>query len=282
MSEPSVSTAPARTRGLSARGRLGLALVLFFALCALLGPWVAPYAPRALDLAHELQGPSARHWLGTADNGVDVLSILLHGARLAGVVALLSVAVSATTGALLGLWSGFAGGRTDLVLARVIDGVQALPSLLVNLALLAVLARPGLSHMILALCATGWVPYARVARAEGLRLRGREFVTAARVLGVPEGRILLRHVLPNALGPLVVQATLGLGGAVLAEASLSFLGLGPGARASWGALLDQGTAHLLRAPRLAVCAGGAIAVVVLGFNLLGDGLRDWLDPRDDA
>jgi peptide/nickel transport system permease protein len=133
--------------------------------------------------------------------------------------------------------------------------------------------------MVLALTVTGWVGYARVARAEVLRLRDREFVTAARALGASPSRVFFRHVLPNAAGPLIVQATFGLGAAVLAEASMSFLGLGPGAAASWGALLDQGTAHLLRSPRLALIAGSAIAITVLGFNLTGDWLRDRLDPR---
>jgi len=150
---------------------------------------------------------------------------------------------------------------------------------LVNMAVLALVARPGVLHLIAALSVTGWVGYARVARAEVLRLREREFVTAARAMGALPARVFFRHVLPNASGPLIVQATFGLGAVVLAEAALSFLGLGPGASASWGALLDQGTAHLLQAPRLAVTAGLAITVTVLGFNLTGDWLRDRFDPR---
>jgi peptide/nickel transport system permease protein len=274
-----MSAADARWK-LRGRALLGVPLVLLFVVVAALGPALAPYAPRAIDLAHELEGPSLRHWLGTADNGVDVLSVLLIGARTAGLVALVSVSVSFAVGALLGALSGFAGGRTDMVLARITDAVQAMPSLVLNVALLALVARPGFGHMIAALCATGWVSYARVARAEVLRLREREFVTAARALGASPARVLFRHVLPNATGPLIVQATFGLGGAVLAEASLSFLGLGPGVGASWGALLDQGTAFLLRAPRIAMISGGAIAVTVLGFNLTGDWLRDALDPRE--
>jgi peptide/nickel transport system permease protein len=163
--------------------------------------------------------------------------------------------------------------------ARLTDAAQSFPSILVNMAVLALVARPGVGHLVLALSVTGWVGYARVARAEVLRLREREFVTAARCLGASPARVFFRHVLPNASGPLVVQATFGLGATVLAEASLSFLGLGPGASASWGALLDQGTAHLLRTPRLAMLAGALIAATVLGFNLTGDWLRDRLDPR---
>lgn len=265
---------------LQGRALVGVPLVLVFLVTALIGPWIAPYSPRAIDLAHELERSSWRHWLGTADNGVDVLSVLLTGARTAGLVAVSTVCISFFVGSLIGSISGYAGGRTDMVLARITDAVQAMPSLVINVALLALIARPGFGHMIAALSATGWVAYARVSRAEVLRLRDREFVTAARALGASSSRVLFRHVVPNALGPLIVQATFGLGGAVLAEASLSFLGLGPGAGASWGALLDQGTAYLLRSPRLAMISGGAIAVTVLGFNLTGDWLRDALDPKE--
>ncbi len=264
---------------LDGRALLGLPLVALFALTALAGPWIAPYSHRAIDLAHELAGPSRAHWLGTAENGVDVLSVLLAGARLAGTVALSTVTVSLAVGTLLGGGATFVGGRLAAVVARVTDAAQSFPSLLVNLAVLAAVARPGVGHMVMALAVTGWVGYARVARAEVLRLRDREFVDAARALGASPWRVFTRHILPNAAGPLVVQATFGLGAAVLAEASMSFLGLGPGAAASWGSLLDQGTAHLLRTPRLALVAGGAIAATVLGFNLAGDWLRDRLDPR---
>lgn len=261
------------------RARLGLPLVGLFTAMALLGPSISPRSPRAIDLAHVLEGPSSQHLLGTADNGVDVLSVLLHGARLAGVVSLTTVLISLVVGTLLGGGAAFVGGRTGAVAARITDAAQSFPSVLVNMAVLALVARPGVLHLIAALSITGWVGYARVARAEVLRLREREFVTAARAMGALPGRIFFRHVLPNASGPLVVQATFGLGAVVLAEASLSFLGLGPGASASWGALLDQGTAHLLQAPRLAVTAGVAITTTVLGFNLTGDWLRDKLDPR---
>lgn len=254
-------------------------MVALFALVAVLGPWIAPYAPRAIDLVHELAPPSSVHIFGTGENGVDVLSVLLHGARLAGLVSTATVAISATTGALVGGAAAYAGGAVASVVARVTDAAQSFPSIIVNMAVLALVVRPGVGHMVLALSITGWVGYARVARAEVLRLREREFVVAARALGASPARVFLRHVMPNAVGPLVVQATFGLGAAVLAEASLSFLGLGPGAVASWGALLDQGTAHLLRTPRLAMIAGSAIAVTVLGFNLTGDWLRDRFDPK---
>jgi peptide/nickel transport system permease protein len=264
------------------RGRalVGIPLVGLFAVLALVGPWIAPYSPRAISLVHQLEASSRQHWLGTADNGVDVLSVLLVGARTAGLVAFTTVTISFLLGAMLGSIAGYFGGRAEMIIARVTDAVQALPSLVINIALLAIVARPGFLQMIFALCATGWVGYARVARAEVLRLRDREFVHAARALGAAPARVLLMHVIPNAMGPLIVQATFGLGGAVLAEASLSFLGLGPGVSSSWGALLEQGTAYLLRAPRLAMISGSAIALTVLGFNLTGDWLRDWLDPKE--
>ena len=270
-------------RRLRIRGRVlvGLPLVALFALAALAGPWLAPYSPRAIDLAHELNAPSSAHLLGTAENGVDVLSVLLYGARLAGAVSVATVALSLAIGTLLGGGATWLGGTVASVVARVTDAAQSFPSIVVNMAVLALVSRPGVAHMIAALSITGWGTYARVARAEVLRLRDREFVQAARCLGASPWRIFFRHVLPNASGPLVVQATFGLGATVHAEASLSFLGLGPGASASWGSLLDQGTAHLLRTPRLAITAGSAIAVTVLGFNLTGDWLRDVLDPKGE-
>jgi peptide/nickel transport system permease protein len=264
---------------LNGRAALGLPMVGLFGLLAVVGPWLAPYPPRAIDLAHELARPSSAHWLGTAENGVDVLSVLLLGARLAGVVAASTVALSLVVGTLLGGGSTWLGGRVSSAMARITDAAQSFPSIIVNMAVLALVAHPGVGHMVLALSITGWVGYARVARAEVLRLRDREFVTATRALGASDARVFFRHVLPNAAGPLIVQATFGLGAAVLAEASMSFLGLGPGATASWGSLLDQGTAHLLRSPRLAITAGSAIAITVLGFNLTGDWLRDRYDPR---
>lgn len=266
------------------RGRaiVGLPIVAVFAVLAVVGPSIAPYAPTAIDLAHNLEGPSRTHWLGTGDNGVDLLSVILAGARLAGTVSFSSVFFSSLVGITLGGGAAFVGGKIDAAVARVTDAVQSFPSLIVNMAVLALAERPGVSHLIVALSVTGWVGYARLARAEVLRLREREFVLAARALGATPTRVFFKHVLPNASGPLWVQATFGLGGAVLAEAALSYLGLGPGARASWGALLDQGTTHLLQTPRLAVCAGMAITTTVLGLNLSGDWLRDKLDPRNSA
>ncbi|MCB9599049.1 MAG: ABC transporter permease [Sandaracinus sp.] len=254
--------------------RLGVPLVVLFALLALFGPWLAPYDPRAIDLAHAYAAPSAAHWLGTGDNGVDMLSVLLHGARLAGVVGLLVVGFTATLGTVVGALAGYAGGRVDHALSGLADLLQAFPGLILNVAILALVDAPGVRHVVLALCIPGWVLYARIARAEALRLRDAEFVQAAVALGATPSRVLLRHVVPNLLGPIVVQATTAFGGVVLAESTLSFLGLGPSDGVSWGALLDQGSAVLLRFPHVALVSGAAIAATVLGFNLAGDAARD--------
>jgi peptide/nickel transport system permease protein len=235
--------------------------VIGFFVLGLIGPWIAPYDPLAIDLVHEYEPPSWAHLLGTGDNGIDILSALLHGARLAAIVGIVVVGISVIIGTLLGTWAGYAGRMTDHVVTGVADLVQAFPAIVLNIAVLALVARPGLVHLIIALAVNGWVLYARLARAE----------TTHEILG--------RHVIPNLLGPLVIQVTTGLGVVILAESTLSFLGLGPGKAVSWGALLDQGTSVLLRFPHVALFSGGAIALTVLGFNLTGDWLRDRLDPH---
>lgn len=262
-----------------ARAPVGVGIVVVFALVALFGPLLAPHDPLEIDLRHEYEPPSAAHPFGTGDNGVDILSVILHGARLAGIVGVLVVGISLAVGTLLGVVAGYRGGASDHVVTGLADLVQAFPAIVLNIAILALVARPGLEHLVLALAVNGWVLYARIARAQTLSIREMEYVQAARALGLREHRILGRHILPNLTGPLVVQATAGLGAVILAESTLSFLGLGPGKNASWGALLDQGSAVLLRFPHVALFAGGAIAITVLGFNLAGDWLRDRLDPR---
>lgn len=261
------------------RTPLGLVIVIAFFLVGWIGPWIAPYDPMAIDLLHEYEPPSAAHWLGTGDNGIDILSALLHGARLAAVVGVVVVGVSVAFGTAVGTWAGYHGRAADHVVTGIADLVQAFPAIVLNIAVLALVAEPGLIHLIVALAVNGWVLYARLARAETLSIREREFVEAARALGVPPRQVMQRHVVPNLLGPLVIQATTGLGVVILAESTLSFLGLGPGKAVSWGALLDQGTSVLLRFPHVALFSGGAIALTVLGFNLTGDWLRDRLDPR---
>lgn len=257
----------------------GAALVLLSVGVALFGPLLAPYDPSAMDLPGELAGPSAAHLLGTGENGVDVLTHLLYGARISLMVALGTTLVSLGVGVTAGLLAGYYGGLVDEVLMRVVDVLLAFPGILLAIFITAVLG-PATSHLVLALALTGWVGYARLVRAQVLALREREFVLAARALGAGTPRILLRHLLPNLAGPILVQATFGLPGVILAEVSLSFLGLGvPPGTPSWGTLLEAGASYLLVAPHLAMAPGIAVMLTVLGFNFLGDGLRDRLDPR---
>lgn len=260
----------------------GILLVIAFFALAIFGPDLAPYDPLAIDLEHEFEGPSRLHPLGTGDNGIDILSALLYGARLAGIVSLVVVGVSVALGTALGAWAGYRGMLTDHVVTGIADLVQAFPAIVLNIAILALVAEPGLTHLIVALAANGWVIYTRISRAETLALKDREFVQAARALGMSTPRIIGRHILPNLFGPLVIQATSGMGVVILAESTLSFLGLGPGKAVSWGALLDQGSSVLLRFPHVALFAGSAIALTVLGFNLAGDWLRDRMDPKFHA
>jgi peptide/nickel transport system permease protein len=262
-----------------ALARAGLVLAVLFFTLGVVGPWLAPHDPAAIDLDHQYEAPSAAHVLGTADNGVDLLSALLHGARLAALVSLSVVLVSVVVGTLLGAAAGYFGGRVDHALSALTDVFQAFPGIILNIAILAVVAQPGLMHLIFALSVSGWVIYARIARAATLAIRQLAYVEAARALGASDLRVLLRHILPNLSGPIVIQATAGLGGVILAESTLSFLGLGPGVSVSWGALLDQGSSVLLRFPHVALISGACIATTVLAFHLSGDALRDRLDPR---
>lgn len=268
--------------GLAPAAWIGLALIGLFLVTALVGPLVSPYSPSDQDLDHILAGPSAAHWLGTDENGVDVLSELLHGARLALVISGVVVALCATVGTALGILAGYYRGWVDEVIMRTVDVLLAFPGILLNIAIVALIARPGVGVMIFALSLNGWVGYARLARGQVLSVREREYVQAARAIGAGPARIMWRHIVPNILSPLVVQMSFAFGGVILVEASLSFLGLGPQVNYTWGALLDQGTTYLWQTQRLALVPGAAIMLVVLGCNLLGDGLRDRFDPRREV
>jgi peptide/nickel transport system permease protein len=264
---------------LSAGGWFGLGLIALVTLVAVAAPLLAHFPPESIDLAASWQSPGPVHWLGTGDNGIDVLSQVAYGARISLWVGLMAVLLSGLVGTLFGTVVGYLGGFWDELAMRFVDVLLAFPGLLLAIFITAVLG-PSIGGLILALCATAWVSYARLARAQVLALREREFILAARGLGASPLRIVLRHLFPNLLGPIIVQATLGLPGTILAEAALSFLGLGvPPGSPSWGALVDQGTAHLLDAPHVALIPGAAIAITVLGFNFLGDALREKLDPR---
>ncbi len=208
-----------------------------------------------------------------------MLSELLHGARLALLISGIVVLLCATTGTAIGILAGYYRGAVDEIVMRVVDVLLAFPGILLNITIVALIARPGVGVMIFALSLNGWVGYARLARGQVLSLREREYVMAARALGARPARIMWRHIFPNLLSPILVQMSFAFGGIILVEASLSFLGLGPQVSYTWGALLDQGTAYLWKTQRLALVPGVAIMVVVLGSNLLGDGLRDRFDPR---
>ncbi len=258
------------------RGAAGLLAVLIAG--ALLAPWVSPVPPDLLDLPGGLEGPSLAHPLGQDRLGQDVLAGLLYGGRVSLAVGLLVVGVSLAVGTLVGFVSGYAGGWVDEAFMRVVDVLLAFPGILLAIALTGILG-PSLGNVVFALSLLGWVGFARLVRGEVLALRHREFVVAARVLGAGVPRIALRHVLPNLAGPLAVQATFSVAGTILAESSLSFLGLGPQGVPTWGAMLSQGVDYLLFAPHLALFPGLAIMGTVLGINVLGDALRDRLDPR---
>ena len=270
----------ARSWNLSPSAYTGLALLLVFIAAAVLGPVLAGYPPERhlLDTDQYFLPPSGAHWLGTNHGGDDLLTQLLYGARLALFMSVSVVAISAAIGITVGTISGYFGGWVDEVIMRIVDVVMAFPGLLLNIAIVALVARPGVGMMVVALIANGWVGYARVARGQVLSLREREYVTAARCIGVSAPRIMSRHIVPNLMSPIIVQMTFGLGTVILVEASLTFLGLGPQIAYSWGAILKDGVYNLVWSHRPALVSGAAIMIVVLGANLLGDGLRDRFDP----
>ncbi len=268
---------PARGRNpLVITGGLIIALLV---LTAVLAPWLAPRSVSEQDLSRRLSPPTPENLLGCDELGRDMLSRLIYGSRVSLKVGLLVVLISGCLGLVIGMISGYFGGLLDEMLMRLIDILLAFPGILLAIALVAVLG-PGLNHVILALCLIGWVGYARLARGQTLKVRELDFVTAARAQGSGPLRLIFRHVAPNILGPMIVQATLGMAGAILAEAGLSFLGLGVvPPEPSWGSMLNTGCSHLSTAPHLTLFPGLAIMLVVLGLNFLGDGLRDVLDPK---
>jgi len=255
-------------------------LLLVFVACALLAPWLAPQDPAQLDLGGRLLPPGHGHWFGTDELGRDILSRTLYGARISLIVAVSVLSLSLGIGLIAGLAAGFYGGWIDTVLnVYVTNAFLALPGILLAIAFVAFLGA-GLFNLILALSISGWVGYARLVRAQVMAVKEREFVEAARALGASDIRVLGRHILPNIVQPLIVQAAIGMAGAVLAEATLSFLGLGvPPPTASWGAMLNDARSHLFDSPHLVVFPAIAVMLAVLSFNFIGDALRDFLDPR---
>ena len=257
-------------------------IVLALILLGIFGPIIAPYDPNEQHLGDSLVAPqwfAAPHFLGTDNLGRDILSRIMHGAQISLIIAVAVVAISGTIGILLGAISGYAGGKTDFLIQKVVEVIWAIPSLLLAIAILTFLGQT-LFNLIVALSVQRWINYCRVVRGEALSIRQREFVTAARVIGARHPRIILRHVVPNLIPSSLVVATFSMAVAIIAEASLSFLGLGvPPSIPTWGTMLADGRNYISTAPWLTVFPGLAIFVVVLGINLLGDGLRDVLDPR---
>lgn len=258
---------------------IGGTLVCLIAASAVFAPMLTPHDPTAIDPVGRLTPPDREHILGTDRLGRDVLSRILYGGRVAVIVGGVAVAIGAGAGVSLGLISGYQAGRLDAVLMRAIDGLMAFPALLLAIMVVAALG-PGHIQTMAAVGVVLIPTFARLARAQALAVRGQEFVAAARALGATDGRIVITHILPNVAGPLVIQSTVAFSGAVLAEASLSYLGLGTQPPvASWGGMLQEARDVLFVGPWMAIWPGVAIALAVLGWNLLGDGLRDLLDPR---
>jgi peptide/nickel transport system permease protein len=267
-------------------GKIGLVIIVIFFFVAISAPAIAPYDPTvqerfASDVpTEERLKPTRRHILGLDDLGRDVLSRIIYGARVSMQVGVLVVLISASIGVIIGAFSGYYGGWIDRLFSGFLFNVfLSFPSILLAIAMVAFLG-PSIHNLILALSVIGWVGYARLMRGQVLKVREYDFVTAARALGAGDVRILFRHILPNAIQPLIVQASLGMAGAVLSEASLSFLGLGvQPPTPSWGAMLNDARSYLRIAPHLLVFPGLAVMLTVLAFNFVGDGLREWLDPR---
>ena len=264
----------------SVPGRWGFALTLLLVIVALAAPWLAPYDPVAQNLPARLVAPTAAHWMGTDELGRDILSRIIFGTRVSMLVSICAVFGAGIIGLAIGAVAGYFGGWFDrFVNIILINAFLSFPGILLAIAFAAFLG-PGLDKVILALVVTGWAGYARLARAQILQAKEMEYVLAARSLGASHARILVRHLLPNILQPILVQATIAMAGAILAESTLSFLGVGVLApMPSWGAMLNDARGHLFDAPHLVIFPALAVMTAVLAFNLLGDALRDWLDPR---
>ena len=258
----------------------GVVLVIVFVIFALFAPWIAQQDPAAISLPDRLNSVSSAHWFGTDELGRDILSRVIYGARISMLVGASVVATSLALGLIIGSIAGYYGGAIDRFFNVVVmNAFLSFPGILLAIAFVA-FRGPGIFNLVLALSLGGWVGYARLVRGQVLAAREREFVEAARALGATDLRIIVRHILPNIIQPVVVQAAIGMAGAILAEATMSFLGLGvPPPTASWGTMLNDGRAHLFDAPHLVLFPALAVMLAVLSFNFIGDALRDYLDPR---
>jgi peptide/nickel transport system permease protein len=264
----------------SITARIGMVVVAIILLTAVLAPVIDPYDPKLdADLPNARQSPSREHLFGTDRLGRDIFRRVIHGARLSLSVGVVSVLVAGIGGTILGLLGGYFGGAVDMVIMRIVDILMAFPSMLLAIAIVAVRGT-GLFNTVIALSVVGVTGYARLVRSMVLSIREREYIEAARMVGVRDPRIIFRHILPNSLAPIIVSATMGIGGAILTAAALGFLGLGAQPPApEWGVMVSDGVPFLRQNPHMVFFPGMAIMVTVLGFNLLGDGLRDALDPQ---
>jgi peptide/nickel transport system permease protein len=259
---------------------IGVVLVAVLMFCAIFAPWLAPQDPARIDLPNRLESPSAQHFCGTDELGRDILSRLIWGARISLFVGSSVVAGSLLLGLVIGSLAGYYGGRIDRFVNIVLmNAFLSFPGILIAIAFVA-FRGPGIFNLVLALSLGGWVGYARLVRAQVLAVREREFVEAAHALGASDLRIIFTHILPNIIQPVIVQAAIGMAGAVLAEATMSFLGLGvPPPTASWGSMLNDARSHLFDSPHLVIFPAVTVMLAVLAFNFIGDALRDFLDPR---
>ncbi|MBA2758166.1 MAG: ABC transporter permease [Chloroflexia bacterium] len=260
-------------------GLAGLGIIILLVTLALFAPWIAPYSPEEINTPLRGANPSSDYWLGNDDIGRDILSRLIYGSRIALIVGVGATAIAVTIGVTVGALAGYFGGKVDFILSRLVDTLMAFPLLALLLTLSSVFG-PSLRNVVVVIGLTVWASYARLVRAEVLSLRERDFVLAARASGAGDRRIIFRHIVPNALGPVIVIASLAVGGVIILESALSFLGLGVSRpTASWGTMLSDGREYIRNYPHIAIAPGVAITITVLSFNLVGDGLRDALDPR---
>jgi peptide/nickel transport system permease protein len=259
---------------------MGVVLVAVFVVLAVFAPWIAPQDPAAINLPLRLDGPSHVHWFGTDELGRDIFSRIIFGARISMLVGTCVVLASLALGLIIGSVAGYYGGLIDrFVNVVLMNAFLSFPGILLAIAFVA-FRGPGIFNLVLALSLGGWIGPTRLVRGQVLAAREREFVEAARALGASDLRIIVRHILPNIIQPVVVQAAIGMAGAILAEATMSFLGLGvPPPTASWGSMLNDGRAHLFDSPHLVIFSALAVMLAVLSFNFIGDALRDYLDPR---